>query len=145
MRLWHYKLIHYLPNSQLLAQWRELNSIFEKEDKHILINYIYEYDKSDLYRYTRYVLAEMSLRQFKISDESIKRFNEYFKDIKLNENTSTEVFRNNHTIRYLIQCYFNLEEKYYCKQQDFTDDVYEKLFNFVKKQVRGELFDVKDN
>ena len=45
MRLWHYKLIKegLLPDSQLLAQWRELNSIYVKEDKHILINYIYRY------------------------------------------------------------------------------------------------------
>ena len=47
MRLWHYKLIPFLPNSQLIAQWRELNSIFKKQDKHILINYVYEYPKED--------------------------------------------------------------------------------------------------
>ena len=35
MRLWHIDLIPYLPKSQLLAQWRELNSIFKKQDKHI--------------------------------------------------------------------------------------------------------------
>jgi len=31
MRLWHYELIPYLQKIQLLAQWRELNSIFAKE------------------------------------------------------------------------------------------------------------------
>lgn len=45
MRLWHTDLTPYLPKSQLLAQWRVLNSIFVKEDKHVLINYIYEYPK----------------------------------------------------------------------------------------------------
>ena len=45
MRLWHIDLIPYLPDLQLIAQWRELNSIFKKQDKHILINYIYNYDK----------------------------------------------------------------------------------------------------
>ena len=59
MRLWHYKLIPYLPKSQLLAQWRELNSIFKKQDKHILINYIYEYPREDLYKYSYIVLNEL--------------------------------------------------------------------------------------
>ena len=29
MRLWRIDLIPYLPRTQLLAQWRELNSIFK--------------------------------------------------------------------------------------------------------------------
>lgn len=47
MRLWHIDLItnSLLPKSQLLAQWSELNSIFKKQDKNILINYIYDTDK----------------------------------------------------------------------------------------------------
>ena len=45
MRLWHYKLIPFLPDNQLKAQWRELNAIFLNEPKHILINYVYEYRK----------------------------------------------------------------------------------------------------
>lgn len=48
MRLWHYELLPYLPKSQLLGLWRELNSIFKKQNNHILINYIYDYDKLEL-------------------------------------------------------------------------------------------------
>ncbi|HEY4532232.1 MAG TPA: pyrimidine dimer DNA glycosylase/endonuclease V, partial [Kurthia sp.] len=62
MRLWHTDLIEFLPKGQLLSQWRELNSVFAKEDKHILINYIYEYPKEDLYIYTQLVMAEMTKR-----------------------------------------------------------------------------------
>ena len=65
MRLWHYKLIPFLPRSQLLAQWRELNSIFAKQDRHILINYVYEYQKKNLYYYTNLVLDEMRKRGYK--------------------------------------------------------------------------------
>ena len=43
MRLWHKDLIPYLPKQQLLGQWRELNSIYVKQNRHILINFIYEY------------------------------------------------------------------------------------------------------
>lgn len=38
MRLWHIDLIPYLPKTQLISQWRELNSVFKKQNKHILIN-----------------------------------------------------------------------------------------------------------
>ena len=63
MRLWHYKIIPYLPNSQLIAQWRELNCIFnagKERINHILINYVYEYDKRHLFAYTQMVLAEIA-------------------------------------------------------------------------------------
>ena len=65
IRLWHVDIIPYLPNSQLIAQWRELNSIFKKQDKHILINYIYDYDKAYLLDYTTFVLNEMHKRNIK--------------------------------------------------------------------------------
>ena len=79
MRLWHYKLIKYLPRQQLLGQWRELNSIFAKEDKHILINYVYEYDKEDLCAYTNSIIDEMEKRSYKVN---VERFENYMqKDI----------------------------------------------------------------
>ncbi len=67
MRLWHYKLIPYLPKSQLLAQWRELNSIFKKQDKHILINYIYDYDKSYLINYSNEEIRKILQKKFGIN------------------------------------------------------------------------------
>ena len=44
MRLWHKDLIPYLPKKQLQGQWRELNSIYKLQNKHILINFINEND-----------------------------------------------------------------------------------------------------
>lgn len=76
MRLWHYELIPYLPKSQLLAQWRELNSIFKKQDKHILINYVYEYPKNDLKTYACMVIEEMKRRGYKI--KNMASFEAYF-------------------------------------------------------------------
>ena len=81
MRLWHYKLIPYLPDSQLLAQWRELNSIFKNQPKHILINYVYEYPKDDLYWYTNEILNEMRDRGFKYNLRA--SFDDYFKGFKV--------------------------------------------------------------
>ena len=42
MRIWHCGLIKVLPRQQLLSQWRELCSIYAKEDNHMLINFVYE-------------------------------------------------------------------------------------------------------
>ena len=78
MRLWHYKLIPYLPNSQLIAQWRELNTIFVKQPNHILINYVYDYPKCHLFEYTQLVLQEMEKRGFDITRVKYRNFRNYF-------------------------------------------------------------------
>lgn len=133
MRLWHYKLIPFLPNSQLLAQWRELNSIFKKQDKHILINYVYEYPKQDLLAYSLLVISEMQKRGLEIRKfESYYRYFEgvYVKDIP--DYQHFVPFKNHHNNRYLLQCFYNLQEKYDRGQIDFTPDLMDKLLNFIK-------------
>jgi uncharacterized protein (TIGR02328 family) len=116
MRLWHESLIEVLPRQQLLGQWRELNSIYKKEDKHILINFIYEYPKKDLFLYSLKVILTMQRRGCNIN---LKNFIDYFqiKDYKemqkiLLSNAKTFVKKMNK--RYLLQCYYNLQEKYDC-------------------------------
>lgn len=137
MRLWHYKLLSYLPKSQLLAQWRELNSIFKKQDKHILINYVYEYPKSELYNYSIMVINEMANRGYKI--KSMDNYINYFKDIMGKVEIKHEVFKDHHNKQYLEICYFNLEEKYIRGQKDFDLETWDKLNDFVIKEMRGGL------
>ena len=124
MRLWHYDLIKFLPKSQLLAQWRELNSIFKKQDKHILINYVYDYPKEDLYIYSGLVIGEMTARGYKI--RSVDNYNNYFKDIN-EPKEYYNPFKNHHNDRYLTQCFFNLQEKYDRGQKDFDKKTYKEL------------------
>ena len=133
MRLWHYKLIPFLPNSQLVAQWRELNSIFKKQDKHILINYVYEYDVSHLLSYTQLVLKEMHDRGFK-TKSSENMFN-YFGEIRFITYPIKDIFPNHHTDRYLQQCFYNLQEKYDRGQKDFSEEQYNQLEEFVIKEL----------
>lgn len=124
MRLWHYKLIPFLPTSQLIAQWRELNSIFKKQDKHILINYVYEYPKEHLWRYSIMVAKEM-LR----SGIDIKKWDNYdlyFKDVQ-EEIIINNPFPRHHNDRYLLQCFYNLQEKYDRGQKDFSNKIYDEL------------------
>lgn len=147
MRLWHYLLIPYLPKSQLLAQWRELNSIFKKQNKHILINYIYEYPKDDLAVYTCMVISEMEKRKFKINNlqNAISYFNwndEFiYKCIPNLKNADIKIipFKKHHNNRYLKQCFYNLQEKFDRKQKDFIKEIYNKLKEFVEKELNEKL------
>lgn len=107
-----------------------------------MINYIYEYPKSDLSLYTCMVIAEMEKRKFKINNlqNAISYFNwndEFvymcipnlkYADIKLHP------FENHHNNRYLNQCFYNLEEKYDRGQKDFSKELYDKLEDFMFKE-----------
>ena len=137
MRLWHIDLIPYLPKSQLLAQWRELNSIFKKQDKHILINYVYNYDKTYLTNYTYKVLEEM--KKTKIKLQSYKNLLLYLGKCFIYPNDPILSLRfAEHNNEYLTICYYNLKEKYIRGQKDFTDDVWDKLDEFYKKEIAND-------
>lgn len=129
MRLWHIDLIPYLPKSQVLAQWRELNSIFKKQDKHILINYVYDYPRGYLGYYTAKIINEMLARGFKI--KSYDNYDNYFE--------YTEPYANarfkEHNNEYLTICYWNLREKYLRGQKDFTNDIWKNLDKFYTERM----------
>lgn len=131
MRLWHIDLISYLPKSQLLAQWRELNSIFKKQDNHILINYIYDYSKYELQNYSREIISEMQFRGYKVN---IDNYLKYFESLGVDfYNDYTPRFKE-HDNEYLTICYYNLKEKYLRGQNDFTVGVWGKLEEFYEKE-----------
>lgn len=138
MRLWHYKLIKYLPKQQLLSQWRELNSIYVKQDNHILINYIYEYSDIDLLVYSQLVIEEMNRRGYKCN---LNHYKEYFKskgvldydhtidDIWL----FTGLFENHMNKTYLKICCWNLYEKFLRGQPGFTNE----SVRFIVHEILG--------
>ena len=130
LRLWHHSLLSVLPKTQLLAQWRELNSIFAKEDRHILINYIYDYPKDDLFTYTEQVLFEMCSRNFNI--RAIEKMERYFADGPFEQ--IEYPFARHHDKEYLEICYFNLKEKYMRGQKDFEAERYEALTKLFEEQ-----------
>lgn len=123
MRLWHQSLLSVLPKSQLLAQWRELNSIFAKENRHILINYIYDYPKDDLSSYTQLVLHEMRSREINI--RTVDKMERYFTDGPFEK--VTHPFVHHHNKEYFEICYFNLKEKFMRGQKDFDTERFEAL------------------
>ena len=151
MRLWHYMMISYLPDSQLKAQKRECDLIWKdikqgKKTNHILINYIWNY-KDVEYRLSIYyaqLKKEFELRKFKFVDKStgIKASWEYteFSYCAFEE----------HNFSYLQQCYYNLQEKYERGQKDFDNKKYFRLTLLYDKmkevyfEILGQTDDIKN-
>ncbi|MGY4795526.1 pyrimidine dimer DNA glycosylase/endonuclease V [Lysinibacillus fusiformis] len=131
MRLWHVDLIAYLPKGQLLSQWRELNSIFAKEDQHILINYLYEYPKDDLYLYTEKVMDEMKKRGYQI--RTYEKMNHYFDG--LGPVKARKPFQQHHNQEYLEICFYNLKEKFIRGQKDYEEEMYQQLCTYVNNEL----------
>lgn len=132
MRLWHYKLIPVLPKSQLLAQWREINSILKKQDKHILINYVYNYDKEYLRTYAWDVINEMLRRGIKV--ETMDNMANYFGKVTFDKCDTTLRF-SEHNTRYLRQNYYNLQEKFDRGQKDLDEVQFFAIFNACAKEI----------
>ncbi len=126
IRLWHYKLIPYLPQKQLIAQWRECCCIAKNiadngTPNHILVNEVLNYPTIHFVEYTNMILAEMKNRGYKINGKSYLKFCENICCAKLCFDINAdlvikndEVFPDWHNTRYLRQCLYNLQEKYDC-------------------------------
>ena len=115
MRLWHYKLLPYLPDAQFKGQLRELIAIMHDwRDKgktnHLLINRVMEYPKRDLSTYFyRYMWNYYDRYNKHLSRKTIKEF-EYFSSSAYD--LSETIFEGWHNKEYLRVCVCNLYEKY---------------------------------
>ena len=127
MRLWHVDLIPYLPNTQLIEQWRDLNAIYARQDNHIVMNYIYDYPLEYLYIYSLKVLDELENRNINV--KSYDKFNAMFHTI-FGKPIDINLRYKEHNNEYLHICFHNLKEKYIRGQKDFTKEIFEKLYNF---------------
>lgn len=138
MRLWHSKLLPYLPRMQLLSQKRECDLIWKdlangKKTNHILINYIWEYEDylSELYCYYLLLKKEFENRKYKFNfSKNVFKIRPVY---PLENNFFP--FENHHNLQYLNQCYYNLEEKYVRRQKDFDYYTFLKLNNFYRNYV----------
>ena len=128
MRLWHKDLIPVLPTKQLIAQWRELCAIAGSIDKngtpnHLLVNKVLNYPPLHYIIYTDAICEEMKKRGYVVSRSAYTTLS-----ARLGRNLDvfdmqtylyvpkgvSEVYRDWHNERYLIQCYSNLQEKFDC-------------------------------
>lgn len=118
IRLWHYKLIPYLSQKQLVAQWRECCCIAKNiadngTPNHILVNKIMDYPLNHFYTYGLLIYNEMRKRNYKTN---MNKFEKYFngENGEVQIQSTGQVFKDWHNTRYLRQCLYNLEEKYDC-------------------------------
>lgn len=122
MRLWHKDLIRVLPRHQLISQWRECIAVARNIElyglpRHGLVNKVMDYPISHLYFYTDMVVLELLDRGYKVSPVALKKFEDSMRNIDYNYDDiveESELFKNWHNKDYLIQCYYNLQEKYDC-------------------------------
>lgn len=131
MRLWHYKLIKYLPNKMLVSQWRECIAIkrqWEKDTlKHRLVSYVKKYEKGYFLNYVEIVVSELNNRNIKYNKK-------YLEEIKLFCDFISHNIYVEHNNRYLRQCYFNLEEKY--DRGIINNDEFIKIKQIVNKSIK---------
>lgn len=120
-----------LPKSQLLSQKRECDLIWKdlakgKKTNHILINYIWEYEdyKTELASYYNLLKVEFHKRGYKFIDKC---------DLLSYDELVYPPFKKHHDNKYLVQCFYNLQEKYDRNQRDFDRETYLKLENFVRE------------
>ena len=108
MRLWHYKLIPYLPKAMLVSQWRECIAIKRQWEKgtlkHRLVSYVKDYNKTMFAGYVYLVIGELHKRSIKIQTKYWDEFIDFCCGIWV-----TPYYE--HNDRYLKQCLYNLEEK----------------------------------
>lgn len=140
MRLWHKDLIDVLPDKQLISQWRECCAIVKAiaehgTPNHILVNKVCQYPPSHLYTYTTLVLEEMARRGFHSSGRSYQNYTcrmyslmseyrgligEFPWDVPMDD-----LFVGWHNDAYLVQCFYNLQEKHDCG--GITDEEWDRI------------------
>lgn len=113
MRLWHYKLIPYLPKDMLVSQWRECIAIKRQWEKgtlkHRLVSYVDNYNKQYFLNYVHRVIDEMYRRNIKYQSKYYDEIKEFCWNGAF---VSNNLMFQEHNNRYLKQCYYNLQEKY---------------------------------
>ena len=142
MRLWHYKLLPYLPELQFKGQLREMVAILHDlkskgKTNHLLINRIMEYPKDDLYGYFLEYAVEYENR-YDVLPKQTDEFREFG-----NHQFMQEPFKGWHNKEYLRVCMANLYEKHHfgIGKSRITDEEWKILLDGYKA-ITGEEYKI---
>jgi uncharacterized protein (TIGR02328 family) len=141
MRLWHIDLLEFLPNAQLVKQWKDCATIAgaiknNGTPNHLLINKVLDYPWTDFVDYTNDVMMELLGRDYNVSEAVYHRIKEICANANwsgLKENQETlKLFKGWHNKTYLKQCLFTLEEQYNCGGISYNEweRVSEKFYTY---------------
>lgn len=124
MRLWHEKLIPYLPRQQLLGQHRECCALRGNDwgRKHATVDYVFKHDPMHLVAYHLRVIVEMRNRGYKVCmDWTMPSYRGKHHDVWPIDDIDREVCFDRylegdpiypeHNDEYLKECFNNLERK----------------------------------
>ena len=130
MRLWHPDLLSVLPRQQLLGQNREcacMEAELLKNGKvnHILINFVTKDNARELIRYHKIVLDIMEMRGYIVSSATHERIDKLSAVVPYYVVYS--VYPEKFNERYLMQCYYNLQEKHDCG--GITDEEWNRILD----------------
>lgn len=112
MRLWHWKLLPYLPNKMIVSQWRECLAIKRQWEKgtlkHRLVSYVMNHPKDEFIKYVVEVVGELEHRDIKYNKKYLDEIIDFCENKTVLGVTTYPLEQNN---RYLKQCLYNLQEK----------------------------------
>lgn len=142
MRLWHHKLLKYLPELQFKGQLRETVAIMRDirdrgKTNHILINRVMEYPRADLSSY----FWDYDMLYGERFGVQHKGYMQEFFDFSEYGEYSTRPFEGWHDDGYLRVCMANLYEKhiYGVGKSRITDDEWAVLLDGYKA-ITGEEY-----
>lgn len=141
MRLWHYRLLPYLPDAQFKGQLRELVAIMRDwrdngSTNHLLINRIMEYSKNHLVQYFFMYEVEYHKRYGKHLPEISDEFT------KLIQSPDGKGFLGGwHNKEYLRVCMANLYEKHVfgIGNSRITGEEWQRI-TYGYKAITGEFY-----
>ena len=135
MRLWHYKLMPYLPKKMLVSQWRECIAIKRQWEKgtlkHPLVSYVKNHSKEYFLQYVQQLLWIMDERNINYKDIYYAEIDDFCHKDKFSFHPCDYPEHNN---RYLEQCYYNLQEKY--DRGVITQEEWQKIEDLFKSEVK---------
>ena len=144
MRLWHKDLIPYLPDKQLISQWRECCAIAGNIAKfgsphHLLVNKIMNYPIDHFFSYTFLVMNEMDHRGFSINPKSYQNFEirmiNFLGRVPESMVPINDIFKGWHNRPYFAQCVYNLMEKHDCG--GISEGDWNEIEDFVRSYISG--------
>lgn len=139
MRLWHYRLLPYLPDAQFKGQLREMVAILHDwRDKgktnHLLINRVMDYSEEDLYGY----FLEYAVEYQKRNNDRVPKCVDEFRSFAGGCFTQRP-FDGWHHKKYLRVCMANLYEKHVfgIGKSRITEEEWQRLLTGYR-EITGE-------
>lgn len=137
MRLWHYKLIPYLPKEMLVSQWREVIAIKRQWEKgtlkHRLVRYVMNHSKNMFVQYVGQVKSELTRRGINYKQTY---WNEFLNFADEDYGFAVLLKYPEHNDRYLRQCYYNLQEKYDrgIVSEEEWKNIHKNIYGLIKEK-----------